>query len=285
MLQQAIGGLVSGGVYAALGVCVVLMYRMLGVLNFAQAAIGALGACATLEAYVRGVALLPAVLLGVLAGAVLGGVLGWVMARYFLDATIEVRSTVTIGLFVTLLAVGNRILGGTAHQIPDLLGSATVDLGGIGTPVSSLVEVGGAILLAAGLGFALRHSRVGTQLRAMSSRPTTAQLMGVRVGRLTVAVWAFAGAISTLAIMFVLPTSTSNFTYLGLLVVPALAAALLALFKSMFVAALAGLGIGMLESIALDWSAVNRYTTALPFLFIVVVMVWWRRGDVWSEAR
>ena len=51
MIQQAVAGLVSGGVFAAMAVCIVLMYRMLGVLNFALAAMGGLGACATLYTY------------------------------------------------------------------------------------------------------------------------------------------------------------------------------------------------------------------------------------------
>ena len=40
MVQSAVAGLVAGGAYAALGVCVLMTYRVLGVLNFAQAAIG-----------------------------------------------------------------------------------------------------------------------------------------------------------------------------------------------------------------------------------------------------
>jgi branched-chain amino acid transport system permease protein len=207
MLEQAIGGFVAGGVYAALAVCLVLMYRMLAVLNFAQASIGALGACAALWAYDRQWSVGASVGLGVLAGAALGAVLGLVMVRWFLDASIEVRSAVTIGFFVTADAVGNRILGGSAHTFPDLFGARTLKIADTGVPVGSLVECGGAILVALAIGVFLRRTRTGTLLRALSSRPTTAELLGVRVGILSVGVWTFAAAVSTLAILFVLPTS------------------------------------------------------------------------------
>jgi branched-chain amino acid transport system permease protein len=286
VIQLAVGGLVSGGVFAALGVCVVLMYRMLGVLNFAQAAIGGLGACATLYAFGNlGWEALPAVAIGLVAGTLLGSILGLIMGRFFVEASVETRSTVTIGLLVTFLAIGNRILEGSAHKAPDLLGSSTISVGGIGIATGSLVEAAGAIVLAVVVGGLLRSTRTGTQLRALSVRPTTAQLLGVPVARLTMLVWAFAGAVSTLAILLVLPTSTSNFSNISALIVPAMAAGLVGLLRSMSVAAVAGIAIGMLQSMALSVTVVSQYTQALPFIFITVVMIWWRRQDVWAEAR
>ena len=69
MIQQALGGLVQGGAYGAIAICIVLMYQMLGVLNFAQSAMGALGACVSLFAVSSlGWAPWPATLLAVVAG-------------------------------------------------------------------------------------------------------------------------------------------------------------------------------------------------------------------------
>jgi branched-subunit amino acid ABC-type transport system permease component len=90
--------------------------------------------------------------------------------------------------------------------------------------------------------------------------------------------------VSTMAVMFVLPTSTTSFAPLAYLTVYALGAALLGLLRSMTIAAVGGLAIGMLQSILLT-SDIGRYSQAFPFLIIIVVMVWWRRSDVWSEAR
>jgi branched-chain amino acid transport system permease protein len=83
MLDGIISGLVTGSAYAILAVCVVVLHRLVGVLNFGQAAIGALGAYACYA--LAGVGLpLPIAVLGglVLAGAVAGGA-GWALARWF----------------------------------------------------------------------------------------------------------------------------------------------------------------------------------------------------------
>ena len=191
----------------------------------------------------------------------------------------------TIGLLVTGLAIGNRILGGSAHKTPDLVGSGTVQIGDIGIATGSLVEAGGALAMALALGFYLQTTRTGTQLRALSVRPTTAQLMGVPVGRLTVAVWAFSGFISTLAVLFVLPTSTSDFSNIALLILSSMAAALVALLRR--------LDRGDRRDRDRDGRSRWRCTgTRSPATrrpsrssIITIAMVWWTRKDVWAEAR
>ena len=299
MIGQALGGLVSGGVYAALGVTVVFMYRMLGVVNFAQAGIGAMGGTVGLILYTAGWDAISSVAIGLLAGCILAAVIGWIMATVFLEDTVELKSTVTIGIFVAMLAAGNYILGGSVHSFPDLLGDASVNLSGIGIPLGSIAECLGAILLAVGLGALLKYTPMGLDLRALAARPVTAQLMGIRVVPLTIAVWVASGFISTLAIMLVLNMSTNAFSPMASLIVPALAAALLGLFRSMTITALAGIVLGIVQSLlltvqvgpaslgplAMGSISLGRYNNALPFLLIIVVLMWWRRKDVWADAR
>ncbi len=134
------------------------------------------------------------------------------------------------------------------------------------------------------IGIFLRTTNLGAQLRALSERPVTAELLGVKVRHLTVAVWAFAGALSTLAILFVLPTTTASFPTLADLIAFALGAALLGLLRNLVVAAIGGIVIGMAQSV-IQPTGIGRYTEAVPFVVIALVMFWWRRADVWSEAR
>lgn len=285
MIDQILAGLVSGGVFALLGVCLVVMYQIVGVLSFAQAAIGGLGACAALLLQnLLGWSTWPATLGGIAAGMLLGALIGWIMARFLIDASIETRSTVTIGLLVTVMAIGNRILDGKTYRFPDLFSGTSVRIGGIGLPLASIVETLLAIALAVGVGLFLTRTNAGSQLRAMSQRPTTAQLLGIPVPRLTVAVWAAASGVSTLALLFVLPTSTTSFPTLAYMILGALAAALLGLLRHLLLAAVGGLLIGIVQSLIIP-TPFGNYTDAVPFVIIMAIMVYWRRRDVWSEAR
>lgn len=284
MIDQILAGLVSGGVFALLAVCLVVMYQILGVLSFAQAGIGGIGACASLLLTAAGWETVPAILGGIGAGMLLGFVLGWIMARFFTDASVETRSTVSIGILVTLMAVGNRVLDGKTYAFPDMFDGARVQLGGIALPLASLVETALAIVMAIGIGLFLHRTNAGAQLRAMSQRPTTAQLLGIRTNLLTMAVWSVGAGISTLAILFVLPTSTTSFPTLAYMILGALAGALAGVLKHLLVAALAGLAIGVIQSLVITTPLAN-YPDAVPFVIIIAIMVYWRRKDVWSEAR
>jgi branched-chain amino acid transport system permease protein len=206
------------------------------------------------------------------------------MARFFLERSVETRSAATVGFLVVSVAIGNRILNGATYSFPDPFGGHSISVAGQGVPLATIVELLLAFGLAAGVSLGLQRTFLGAQLRAMSERATTAQLLGVRVGMLTIVVWAFACAISTLALVFVLPTSTTSFPPLAYLIVPATAAALLGLLQNMYLAALGGLLVGIAESLVLTTS-LGRYADAVPFLIVVAVMTYWRRKDVWSEAR
>lgn len=284
MIDQILAGLVSGGVFALLGVVLVVMYQVLGVLSFAQAGIGGIGACASLLLAQGGWGTIPATLGGIGAGMLLGLGLGWIMAKFFTDASVETRSTVTIGILVTLMAVGNRVLDGKTYAFPDMFEGARVELGGIGLPLASLVETALAIVMAIGVSLFLNRTNAGAQLRAMSQRPTTAQLLGIRTNMLTMAVWSVGSGIATLAILFVLPTSTTSFPTLAYMILGALAAALAGLLRHLIIAAIAGLAIGIIQSLVITTPLAN-YPEAVPFVIIIAIMVYWRRKDVWSEAR
>ena len=83
MLEAIVSGLVSGAGYAIIGVCVVVLYRLVGVLNFSQAAIGAFGAYVTYALNGNGFPLFAAAAIGIVCCAAIAFVVGMVMAGWF----------------------------------------------------------------------------------------------------------------------------------------------------------------------------------------------------------
>ena len=70
MFESAVSGLITGSAGALIGLCLVLTYRMAGVINFAQASFGTFGAFTMLQLYDAGWAYLPAAVVGLVTGAV-----------------------------------------------------------------------------------------------------------------------------------------------------------------------------------------------------------------------
>lgn len=285
MLDASVAGLISGGAYALLGVCIVLLFRMVGVLNLAQAAIGVFGAYVMLVYYNWGWPLAIAVIIGIIAGALVGGLLGTVMSRWFAEAPVQTRSSVTIAMLIGLLTIGLRLFGADPRETPLLFTGTTFTVGGVIISLATIIVIVLAVALAVMISLLLQHTHLGVMLRALAEQPTAAELLGVPSHQLTIGVWAFAGAISALAIILIAPTRTPNFAVLSLFILPALGAALLGRFRSFPITIVGGLGIGIFEGIAAQITTLSSYRSGLSFVVILVALLWLQRGEVWDAQR
>lgn len=285
MLQASVAGLLAGGAYAMVGVCVVLLFQMTGVLNVAQAAIGAFGTMVMLQLLERGWGFGVAFPAGVLTAAALAALLGWAIARFYADSSPQVRTIVTVAVLVGLLAIGFRLFGNDPRTVPSLVPGAGFRLADVVVSGNALIALVLAAAIAVGAGLLLNRSRLGVRLRAISERPVTAEMLGVPVTALAVGVWAVMGAVTAVAVTAVAPTRPSNFLSLSLLVMPAMAAALLGGLRNLAGAALGGVLIGVIEGAGTSVRQLSEYRQVLPFLVVVVALVWLQRREVWDATR
>jgi branched-chain amino acid transport system permease protein len=282
--QLAVAGLPSGAAYALIGVVLVLLARTAGVLNVAQTAIGAFGTYVLLEAVSRDLPYALALMAGVLGGAAVGGLAGLVMATWFADHTLMIRSVVAIAFTVALMAIGGFLFGGTTIVVPPLFPGRTVELLGVDITYSALVVVASAVLLAAVTSVVLRSTGLGLVLRAVAERAITSELLGVRMRPLVAAMWAVTGGIAAYAVCLVAATVPSDFPSLTLLVVPALAAALIGRLRSVWLTVAGGLLIGIVQSLLISVPAVADYRLVLPLFVIAAALLWYQRREVWDDV-
>ncbi|MBR1217706.1 branched-chain amino acid ABC transporter permease [Bradyrhizobium sp. U87765 SZCCT0131] len=286
LLTSAVAGLTAGGAYALLGVCSVFTYRLVAVINFTAAAIGAAGTFVLIALSEAGMPLWPAVFLGLLAGVLIGVTIGFVMTRWFAEATASSKAAVTVALLVGMVAFGLRVTGGQhPHHFPDLFPGSAFRLAGVEVTKASALTIALAILFTVASDLFLNRTRTGLHLRALSERPMAAELIGVPVQRLALLVWGITGAVTTFSLMLIAPQRSPDFMSLSLLVVPALAAALIGLFRSFWMTLIGGITIGMIEGMTSVFGSLNQYRGAVPFLIILAVLLWLQRGARWDEAR
>jgi branched-chain amino acid transport system permease protein len=280
-----VAGLVSGSAYAIVAVCVVVLYRLVGVLNFSQAALGAFGAYACYSLVEAGLPLWLAVLTGLAFSAGLAGLAGWALSRWFGSPTVLVKSVISAVLFLLILSVGYRLFGDSPRAMPSFVTETTLEVAGVRVSVATLIATITALVIAAGLTLLLRHTKVGLQLRAMSEQPVTAQLLGINTQRLAVIVWASTGVLSALAMLIIAPTRNPTFESMSFLIVPALAAALVGAFSRVWIATLAALLIGLVEGAASRIDGLSDYRGVLPAVIILLALIWLRRREVWDAVR
>lgn len=285
MIRSLAASLGSGAAYALFGVCIVLVYRMTGTLNFALTAIGALGAFTMLALVEDGATVAEAAILAVAVGTAVGAAMGAVFASWFRDSTRLTRSTVTIAILLGLLATGFRVFGDKPRAARPFFPGRFQEFIGVRVTYDTIMAVMLALAVATAASLILQRTRVGIRLRAMAGDSATAELEGVPVGALTVSVWAASGSIAALGAMLVGTSRPAAFAPLAFLLLPGLAAGLAGRFARVWPTLATGFVIAFVETYSGRFSGVSRYRGAVPYLFILVMLLWQRRSEVWDDAR
>ena len=286
MLEGALSGLAAGGLYAVLGVCLTLMSRLVRVVNFAQTATGMFGGfCAVWLVTRGGLPVWLGSVIGVLIGGALAAAIGWIAATWLSEASTTNRSAMTVGPLLLLVSLSFILFGNKPQPFAPLVPGPALVVGGVAISWVAVVMVVMAVAVAGAVHWLLTHTSVGARLRALSERPTTAELLGIRSRPLSIAVWFVTGVVSSFAIILVAPSQANDATSLAMLIVPAAAAALLGGFRRLSLAVVGGLVLGMLSGLVAQIDGVAFIRNFLPFLLIVILLLWTQRKEVWDAAR
>jgi branched-chain amino acid transport system permease protein len=146
-------------------------------------------------------------------------------------------------------------------------------------PSDRLWLAGIVIVTAGALAALYRFTRFGLASRAAAQDETALALVGWSPDRVAAANWALAGVLAGGAGVLVGPITTADPVTFTLLVVPALAAALVAGFRSFAATTATALGLGMVQSELIgvqahaSWLPATGVGKTLPLLLIVVVAV------------
>ena len=285
MLTLVVAGLAAGGAYAIFGVSIVVLHRMAGVVNFSQAVVGAFGAYIAAIGVQRGWGVLWAFAAGIALSSVLSMAIGLLFARLFGEIGAAVRTAAMIAVTVGLFALGFRFFGDTPRAVPVVLPGTSVTVGGVVVTAGTVIVLLIALATVLGMGWILRATRVGAQVRAISERPIVAELLGVPLFSRTALVWGVTGFVSAIGMIIVASNLPGSFSSLGFLVFPAMAAALIGAFRSLSLAFMGGIGVGVVESVSSYREAWSEYRGAVPFLIAAAVLLWTQRKEVWDAAR
>ncbi len=285
MIRALATSLNSGASYALFGVCIVLTYRMAGTLNFATTAIGALSAFSMLVLVEDGVPVAQAAIVALAIGAALGGLIGSAFATWFRDHEPLTRSTVTIALLLGLLAAGFRIFGDSPRASRPFLPGRYAEVASVRITYDTMMAVAVALVVATVTSLLLNRTRVGVRLRAMAQDSVTAELNGVPVAALTAVVWGASGGLSALGAILVGPGRPAAFAPLVFMLMPGLAAALAGRFERVWPTLMTGFAVAFLEAYSARFSSFSRFRGTIPIIFILVLLLWQRRAEVWDDAR
>jgi ABC-type branched-subunit amino acid transport system ATPase component/ABC-type branched-subunit amino acid transport system permease subunit len=288
VVQGALFGVLTG----LLAIGLVLLYRVSRAVNFAYGAMGGVGAALGAGLYLGHhwpwpVALLVATAAGGLLGAGVGAVVVWRFQR----SSRLVLTVATIGM--AQLLGGIELLEPRYVGAPNLITSFETGLNRVHVTIhpvifsgNDLVLVAVVPLIVAALSWFLLRTRTGIAVRAIADNDERARLLGVPSKRLMIVVWLVAGAVASLAVLLQAPTSGIPLDVAAgpTILLPPLAAAVVARMERMWVAFLAGVGLGVLEAVV-RWNVSKQSVQTAAFLVIVLVaLALQHRGEGRGEA-
>jgi branched-chain amino acid transport system permease protein len=306
LLQRIFDGLADGSTYALVALGLVIIYRGTGHLNFAQGEMGLFCAYCYFQFNEWGWGnwdflidwQLPiTLLLAVTVGFALGSATEVALVRPVGRKSPFAVFIVTIGLFQGLNWLDRALWGDNPRPnpatgddlatFPSLFPNKPENFHRIGGAVlryTSLYSLILVLLLTAGLFALFKFTKLGLAMRAVASNAESSKLVGMRTSVVLMFSWGLAAAFAAVGAIVVTSTGTSVYpTLMFTVFIYGSAAATLGGMDSPGGAVIAGLSLGVVQSLLTQWLP-NQFEVfdgwlgtneevAVAFLVIIVVLL------------
>jgi sulfate-transporting ATPase len=275
VIRFALLGLGVGALYAFASQGLIVIYRGTGVLNFSLGATAIAGVYMQWELHnEHGWPFLVAAAVGVAWSAFLGALTHWVIMRPLRRASSLVRVIATLGVLVTIQAAVVIRYDSNPRQVDSWLPTGRVTLwGDVSITADRLILLAIGTASALGLWLLYRSSQFGLATEAVSESERSAAAIGLSPNRIALRNWALGSAIAAVAGILVVPIITLQVTAMTSLILAALAAALVGDFRSFPIATAAGFALGIGQTLVGRYAEQEGLGPSLPFLVIIVVLV------------
>lgn len=271
LLQTVIGGVTFGAVYALVALGFSLVYRTMGLVNFAHGDILMIGAYIASTFYVSSqVPFVVATVLAIGCTAVMGLVIERVL-RPLENRDFDLMLIGTIGFGIVLEAIAIMIWGATGRAVPSPVANRPLHLGGVVVPTYDIVIIVVAALATVLLRLFVDHTKRGIAMQAVAMDHEHATAIGIHVGRSNAMAFAIGAGLAALAgslagpLLYVSPTLGSSLGIKGF------AAAILGGFGNVKGAIIGGIVFGLINAFAAD--RFQGYSEVVTFVVFAVAIV------------
>ena len=207
-LQASFEGLALGAVYSLVAIGLVLIYKAMDVLSFAQPALAVVGAgIISALAVDRGINFWVAFIVALIMTGIIGTLSERIFLRPMVGEPVFSVAILTLGLDVLYRTVLDNWIGVNPRYMGDPIytwgefGSITV--GGVVLKFQELGALMTAVLAVIFLGYFFKVSKYGLAMRATSFDQETSLAQGINVGRIFGLVWFIAGILAAFAGFFI----------------------------------------------------------------------------------
>jgi branched-chain amino acid transport system permease protein len=274
-VQLVILGLLSGGVYVAVGVGFGLVWGVLNIVNLAHGALVIIGGYLTWQIFTK-FGLDPFLTLPI--DAVLLFVLGYALQRGVINRIIRApllfTFLLTFGVNLVIVNILLLIFGPDYRSVAPSYSGQGFEFGSIVISYVRLMSLVAAILLAAGLAFLLNRTRIGLAINAIAADRDAAQLVGIDLRHAYAVTYGLGAACAGVAgglialIQAITPTAGEPYTLQAFVVV------ILGGLGRVSATVVGGLAFGLVEAFGQSIPGSGSvFANAIAFGLMVLVLV------------
>jgi branched-chain amino acid transport system permease protein len=283
LVQVIVGGLLLGAVYALFSSGLTLIWGMMNVVNFAHGDFVMLGMYTAVVIWTAlGGGPWASVPVAAILIATLGVISYFFLVRHIMKGPMLAQILGTFGLALFLRYGALYVFGANFKSLPDNIVGHSFVLGGIRFEGSRVLAAAVGLGVTLLLHLILTRTAIGSRMLAVSEDATAAQLMGIRPQRMQALAWAMAGAATGIAgalIALFLPISPTSGETLAIV---AFVTVSFGGFGSVTGALVAGLLIGVVESLSAYWIGPVYKEVVVYTIFVLVL--WFRPQGLMGKA-
>jgi branched-chain amino acid transport system permease protein len=272
---QLVSGVAVGCIYGLVAIGFSMIFRAMGLVNFAQGDIMMLGAFLGYTALVTvpGLPFVLVLVIAVIATAIFGAIIERVAFRPAVERNAGQIYLVllTLGIGIVLSNAARLIWGANPVVYQTPLAHAVVSVGGYPLPTVYLYIFATMAVFLVALQFLFSRTWIGIGLRAVADDKDTARLMGVDAGAASSVSFAVAAGIGAAAGVLYAPIFYVSFD-MGTIGVKAFAAAVVGSLGSIPGAVLGGLIIGVGETVGAQLIA-NEFQDSIAFAIMILILL------------
>ena len=286
LAQQLVNGVLLGATYALFALGFTLMFGVLRVINLTYGFYFTAGAFVAL--YLTrdaGAGLWLALPAAALAAGVIAVVLDALLLTRLRRARADELASlmVTLGAVLALYAGMAALLGPDIRRLPPaVLGSEAIVLGAVRVTQAQLLILGASVVLAGGLVWLVRFSRIGLAIRAVAENPDAAGLMGIDTARVAALVSFVSGALAGAGGVLIGLAFNAIHPYMGeAMMLRGFVVVILGGLGDIVGALVAGLLLGVIEVLTAGYLA-SGLKEAVAFAILVLVL-WTRPAGLFGR--
>jgi len=274
LAQQIVSGLASGSVFASLALALVLIYRSMGVINFAQGEMAMFTTYIAWQLAQNGLPLWAAFGLTIVAAFVGGVVLERVVIRPVERAGPLTIVIITLGLLIAFNGLAGAIWGYVVKDFPSPFPTTPVSIAGVGFSLQDIGVIVVSLGTLALISLFFQKTKLGLAMRAAALYPEQSRVLGIRVSWMLALGWGLAAVVGAISGIMIAPVVFLDPNMMQSVQVYAFAAAVLGGIESPIGAVIGGLLLGVgLNLVALVPAIGNELKLTAALVVIIFVLV------------